>query len=73
MTRSGMSTKITGTEMSSDVTPHTATAWPVPGAHGPSPVRWLLAARSRDQIQAMQLGAALAIELEITLSDDLES
>jgi hypothetical protein len=41
MTRSGISTKITATEMRSDATPHTATAWPVPGEPTLWSVTWL--------------------------------
>ena len=62
MTRSGMSTKITGTEMSSDVTPHTATAWPVPGEPALWPVTWLPGrALTRDQaITAMTIARTVA-------------
>jgi hypothetical protein len=57
MSRSGTSTKITGTEMRSDATPHTATAWPVPGGPTLWSVTWLPGrALTRDQaITAMTI------------------
>jgi hypothetical protein len=57
MTRSGMSTMITDTEMSSEATPHTATAWPVSGEPTLWSVTWLPGrALTRDQaITAMTI------------------
>jgi hypothetical protein len=50
MTRSGRSTGVTDTVMSSDATPHTATAWPVPGEPTLCSVTWLPGrALTRDQ------------------------
>jgi hypothetical protein len=57
-----MSTKITETEMSSDATPHTATAWPVPGEPTLWSVTWLPGrALTRDQaITAMTIAETVA-------------
>jgi hypothetical protein len=60
--RNDMSTKITETEMSSDATPHTATAWPVPGEPTLWSVTWLPGrALTRDQaMTAMTIAETVA-------------
>jgi hypothetical protein len=58
-----MSTKITDTEMSSDATPHTATAWPVPGEPTLWSVTWLPGrALTRDQAITAMTIAEMAAE-----------
>jgi hypothetical protein len=57
-----MRTRITDTQMSSDATPHTATAWPVPGEQTLWSVTWLPGrALTRDQaITAMTIAETVA-------------
>lgn len=58
-----MSTKITETEMSSDMTPHTATAWPVPDEPTLWSVTWLPGrALTRDQAITAMTIAEMAAE-----------
>jgi hypothetical protein len=62
MIRNGTSTTITDTEIRSDATPHTATAWPVPGEPTLWPVTWLPGrALTRNQaITAMTIAETVA-------------
>lgn len=65
-----MSTKITDTGMTSDVTRHTATAWPVPGEPTLWSVTWLPGrALTRDQAVTAMTVAEMVAERASILAD----